>query len=143
MLIEVEDPQPMEVPTAREVASEADWEARAHNKEIEIIQVLNVINPVATYITAGFDQYGNRFSPTLHEEWEDTQMQLGAAMALYEDARPLLERSLSLYEAHPSELAGLAARLRPGGGLIVAGVLESQVAELTSRLEGCRRITRP
>ena len=36
---------------------------------------------------AGFDQYGDRFSPTLHEEWEDTQAQLTAAMTLYDDCK--------------------------------------------------------
>ncbi|MHC4989982.1 MAG: hypothetical protein ACYTGC_03285 [Planctomycetota bacterium] len=86
-LIQVEEPEPLEVPEAVEVASDEDWEARAHNKEIEIIQVLNVINPVAAYITAGFDQYGSRFSDTLQEEWGDTQAQLTAALTLYDDCK--------------------------------------------------------
>jgi hypothetical protein len=32
-----------------------------------------------------FAQYGDQFSPTLQEEWEDTQVQLTAALTLYED----------------------------------------------------------
>jgi len=86
-LIEVDPPAPLEVPARKEVASDTDWEARVHNKDIEIIQVLNVINPVAAYITAGFDKYANRFSPTVHEEWVDTQGQLGAALGLYESCK--------------------------------------------------------
>jgi len=83
-LIQVETPEPLEVPAPQEVSSDTDWAAKVHNKDIEIIQVLNVINPIAAYITAGFDQYGNRFSPTVHEEWADTQVQLGAALQLYD-----------------------------------------------------------
>jgi len=49
--------------------------------------VLNVINPVAAYITAGFEQYGDRFSDTLQEEWGDTQAQLTAAPTLYESCK--------------------------------------------------------
>jgi hypothetical protein len=86
-LIVVEEPEPLEVPERRTVSSDTDWEGKAHNKEIEIIEVLNVINPVATYITAGFDKYGDRFSPTLHEEWQDTQAQLTAALTLYDDCK--------------------------------------------------------
>ena len=48
---------------------------------------LNVINPVAAYITAGFDQYGDRFSDVLNEEWGDTQVQLTAALTLYESVK--------------------------------------------------------
>ena len=86
-LVEVEMPAPLELPEAQTVTSDTDWGAKAHNKEIEIIQVLNVINPVATYITAGFDLHGSKFSPTLQEEWVDTQAQLGAALTLYEDCK--------------------------------------------------------
>jgi hypothetical protein len=84
-LLTVEAPEPLAVPDPVDVGSEEDWEARVHNKDIEIIQVLNVINPVAAYITEGFAQYGDQFSPTLQEEWEDTQVQLTAALTLYED----------------------------------------------------------
>jgi hypothetical protein len=85
--LNVEAPAALEEPQPKEVTSETDWEARAHNKEIEIIQVLNIINPVAAYITEGFKQYGDRFSPTLHEEWSDTQVQLTKALTLYESCK--------------------------------------------------------
>ncbi len=87
VLIQVEAPEPLEVPAPVEVASDTDWEAKSHNKDIEIIGVLNVINPIAAYITAGFEQYGDRFSETLQEEWADTQAQLTAALTLYESCK--------------------------------------------------------
>jgi len=82
-LFEVEAPPALDVPERKEVADDNDWEARAHNKNIEVLEVINIINPVAAYITEGFKQYGDSFSPTLHEEWEDTQAQLGQATTLY------------------------------------------------------------
>jgi hypothetical protein len=87
VLIQVDVPEPLVAPDPVEVSSENDWEAKSHNKDIEIIGVLNVINPVAAYITAGFEQYGDRFSPVLQEEWEDTQVQLAAALGLYESCK--------------------------------------------------------
>jgi hypothetical protein len=87
VLIQVEAPEPLPMPEPVEVSSDTDWEARVHNKDIEIIGVLNVINPVAAYITAGFEQYGDRFSDTLDEEWGDTQAQFNAALALYESCK--------------------------------------------------------
>jgi len=87
VLLVVEAPDPIEVPARKEVASDEDWEAKAHNKEIEVIEVINVINPVAAYITEGFKQYGDRFSPTLQEEWTDTQAQLTTALELYESCK--------------------------------------------------------
>jgi hypothetical protein len=83
-LLEVEAPPALEVPEAREVTADDDWEAKAHNKNIEVIGVINIINPVAAYIVEGFKQYGDSFSPTLQEEWEDTQVQLTQATTLYE-----------------------------------------------------------
>jgi hypothetical protein len=83
-LLTVEAPEPLAIPEAMDVSSDEDWEARVHNKDIEIIQVLNVINPVAAYITEGFAQHGDDFSPTLQEEWEDTQAQLTSALSLYD-----------------------------------------------------------
>ena len=80
-------PEPVEEPQPREVNSDTDWEAKAHNKEIEVIQVINIINPVAAYITAGFEQHGDRFGPTLQEEWGDTQVQLTKALSLYESCK--------------------------------------------------------
>ena len=87
VLLEVEAPPAIEVPELREVAGEDDWEARCHNKNIEIIGVLNIINPIATYIVVGFEQYGDSFSDVLHEEWEDTQAQLGMATTLYDSCK--------------------------------------------------------
>ncbi len=87
VLIKVEEPEPMEVPAPVELASDTDWKGKVHNKEIEVIEVLNVINPVAAYITAGFEQYGDRFSDVLNEEWGDTQVQLTAALTLYESCK--------------------------------------------------------
>ncbi|MFQ5653513.1 MAG: hypothetical protein ACE5GW_02135 [Planctomycetota bacterium] len=86
-LIKADPPPPMAVPDKKTVKSEDDWEAKAHNKEIEVIQVINVINPVATYITEGFKLYGAKFSATVHEEWSDTQEQLNKAMALYDSCK--------------------------------------------------------
>jgi hypothetical protein len=82
-LLNVEAPPALEVPEPREVTADDDWEGKAHNKNIEVVQVINIINPVAAYITEGFKQYGDSFSPTLHEEWEDTQVQLTQATTLY------------------------------------------------------------
>ena len=84
VLLDVEAPPAIEVPERVEVASDDDWAARVHNKNIEVLEVVNIINPVAAYITEGFKQYGDSFSPTLQEEWEDTQTQLGQAMTLYD-----------------------------------------------------------
>jgi hypothetical protein len=86
-LIQVDAPAALEMPARVVLTSDTDWEGKAHNKDIEIIEVLNVINPVAAYITAGFDQYGERFSDVLNEEWEDTQVQLTAALTLYESCK--------------------------------------------------------
>ena len=89
--LQVEEPEPLTAPEYQTPASEDDWAAKVNNKDIEIIQVLNIINPVAAYIIAGFDQYGDRFSPTLHEEWKDTQAQLTSATTLYEDCKARIE----------------------------------------------------
>ena len=87
VLIKADTPEPLEVPEPVEVTSDTDWQSKAHNKDIEIIGVLNVINPIAAYITAGFEQYGDRFSETLNEEWGDTKAQLTAALTLYESCK--------------------------------------------------------
>jgi hypothetical protein len=81
--LDVTAPPAMDVPEPKEVSSDTDWEAKAHNKNIEVVQVINIINPVAAYITKGFEEYGDKFSPTLEEEWADTQVQLTAATTLY------------------------------------------------------------
>ena len=79
--------RPSRCPNPERWSAEDDWEARAHNKNIEVLQVINIINPVAAYITEGFKQYGDSFSPTLHEEWEDTQVQLTQATTLYDSCK--------------------------------------------------------
>jgi hypothetical protein len=86
-LLTVEAPDPLPVPEPVAVSSDEDWEAKVHNKDIEVIQVINIINPVAAYITEGFAQHGDNFSETLHEEWTDTQAQLTTALTLYEDCK--------------------------------------------------------
>jgi len=86
-LVVYDAPEPMEVPAPVEVTSDTDWESKCHNKDIEIIGVLNIVNPVAAYITAGFEQYGDRFSDVLNEEWVDTQYQLTAALTLYDSCK--------------------------------------------------------
>ena len=83
VLLEVEAPPALEVAEPKEVTGEDDWEARVHNKNIEVVQVINIIQPIAAYITVGFEQYGSSFSETLHEEWADTQVQLTQATTLY------------------------------------------------------------
>jgi hypothetical protein len=85
--LNVQAPDPLPAPEPKTPSSDTDWEAKVHNKDIEIIQVLNIINPVAAYITEGFNQYGGRFSSTLQEEWTDTQAQLTKALTLYDDCK--------------------------------------------------------
>ena len=85
--LDVTPPAPLDVPERKEVSSDTDWEAKVHNKNIEVIQVINIINPVAAYITKGFEQYGDRFSDTLQEDWADTQAQLTTAMKLYDSCK--------------------------------------------------------
>jgi len=86
-LLSVETPEPLVVPEPRTVQSDSDWEAKVHNKEIEVLQVINIINPVAAYITVGFEQYGDRFSDVLNEEWADTQVHLTKALTLYDSCK--------------------------------------------------------
>jgi hypothetical protein len=86
-LVTVETPEPLTVPEPVTLSSDTDWKGKAHNKQIEVIQVINVINPVAAYITEAFKQHGSKFSPTLHEEWTDTQAQLTKAMSLYDSCK--------------------------------------------------------
>ncbi|MCP4203527.1 MAG: hypothetical protein GY769_16535 [bacterium] len=89
--LQVEAPEPLAEPEYKSPASDTDWEAKVNNKNIEIVQVLNIINPVAAYIGTGFEQYGDRFDATLHEEWTDTQVQLGSATTLYDDCKTRME----------------------------------------------------
>jgi len=53
--ITVEAPEPIPIPAPQTVTSDSDWAAKAHNKEIEVIEVINIINPIAVYITKGFE----------------------------------------------------------------------------------------
>lgn len=87
------EPEPMVVPQHKPPKSETDWEAKVNNKDIEVIQVLNIINPVAVYLTEGFKQYGSQIkNATLHEEWGDTQVQLTKALTLYESCKKRKEK---------------------------------------------------
>ncbi len=87
------EPEPQEVPEPKTPSSDEDWEAKVHNKNIEIIQVLNIINPVAAYLIAGFEQYGAQIdNPTVHGDWEDTQVQLGKALELYDACNAKIEK---------------------------------------------------
>jgi hypothetical protein len=93
LTVNFEAPKPMEEPTYITPSSEEDWKAKVNNKEIEVIQVINIINPVAAYITAGFEQYGQRIkNNTVHEEWVDTQDQLTKALTLYDSCKKRKEQ---------------------------------------------------
>jgi len=86
--VEFTAPEAVPVPDYMAAKSDEDWKAKVNNKDIEIIQVINIINPVAAYLTAGFKQYGSQIkNPTLHEEWTDTQEQLTKALTLYESCK--------------------------------------------------------
>ena len=85
--LNVQAPDPIPVPDRETPSSDTDWEARVHNKDIEIIEILNIINPIAAFLTEGFKQYGRQFSEPVHEEWEDTQVQLTKALTLYDDCK--------------------------------------------------------
>jgi hypothetical protein len=89
--LDVTPPEPLAVPEAKEGVADDDWAGKAHNKNIEVVQVMNIINPVAAYIVKGFEEYGDRFSPTLQEEWADTQVQLTAATTLYGECQKRME----------------------------------------------------
>ncbi len=92
VLLDVQAPEPLPIPEPMQVKSNEDWEAKVHNKNIEVLQVINIVNPVAAYITAGFKKYGDKFSPTLKEEWTDTQAQLTQALTLYDDCKKRMEK---------------------------------------------------
>ena len=86
--LQVTPPAPMPVPELKPVASPEDWEARINNKNREVVELLNILNPVAAYLIEGFKQYGPKFNPTLQEEWQDTQEQLTRAQKLYGSCQP-------------------------------------------------------
>lgn len=85
--LNVKAPEPLPVPPRKTPASPEDWQTIANNKESEVIETINLINPVAAYLQEGFKQYGTHFSPRLHEEWVDTQAQLTKAMKAYDAAK--------------------------------------------------------
>ena len=88
-------PESIPVPDYMAAASDEDWKAKVNNKDIEVIQVINIVNPVAAYLTAGFKQYGSQINnPTLHEEWADTQVQLNKALTLYESCKERRKKNL-------------------------------------------------
>lgn len=93
LTVKYETPKAMEEPAYITPESDKDWKAKVNNKEKEIIQVLNIINPIAAYITAGFDQYGQRIKNMMvHEEWEDTQVQLTKALELFDSCKKRKEQ---------------------------------------------------
>ncbi len=87
LVVKAESPEPLAVPELIEPKSDSDWEAIVNNKNAEIIGVLNILNPVATYIIAAFEQYDDKLGEITHEEWEDTGAQLGRANSIYEDCK--------------------------------------------------------
>jgi hypothetical protein len=89
--VNVTAPEPLPVPQKIDPKSETDWESRTNNKNMEIVQVLNILYPVAAYITAAFEQHGDKLSDLTVEEWEDTQNQLTRASELYEKCKAKLE----------------------------------------------------
>ena len=84
-------PAVMEVPERIELKNETDWAAKANNKNAEVIEVLNILNPVAAYLTAAFKQQGDNLSEIATEEWDDTVAQLTKAVTLYGDCQKRME----------------------------------------------------
>ncbi len=87
--LNVKAPELMKVPSRVEVKSDTDWKGKVHNKEIEVIEVINILLPVKEYLVEGFKQYDSKFSHTLHEEWGDTQVQLTKALTDYEECKKI------------------------------------------------------
>ncbi len=83
IVLNVEPPELMAVPEPVTVKSDTDWKGKAHNKEIEVIQVVNILLPVKAYLVEGFTKFGSKCSATTNEDWEDTQAQLTSALGLY------------------------------------------------------------
>lgn len=86
------EPAPAAVPERIKPKSETDWAAKVNNKNAEVIEVLNILNPVAAYLTAAFDQHGDKLSEMTIEEWNDTGAQLTKATKLYADCRTRMEK---------------------------------------------------
>jgi hypothetical protein len=87
-----ETPAALDVPATMVPADENDWAAKVNNKNAEIIGVLNILNPVAAYLTAAFEQYGTKFSQTTNEEWTDTVAQLTAANTIYGECKESMDQ---------------------------------------------------
>lgn len=87
LVVKSETPEPLAIPEHMEPKSDEDWEAIVNNKNAEVVGVLNIINPVAAYITAAFEQYGDKLGEVTHEEWKDTGEQLARANAIYESCK--------------------------------------------------------
>ncbi len=87
LVVKYETPAPMDVPARVEPASDTDWKAIVNNKNVEIIEVVNILTPVAVYLTAAFEQYGDKFGEFTQEEWVDTQAQLTAASTKWEECK--------------------------------------------------------
>ncbi|MCP4567439.1 MAG: hypothetical protein GY841_07655 [FCB group bacterium] len=87
LVVNYETPAVLDVPARMEPKSDSDWEAIANNKNAEIVEVLNILNPVAAYLTAAFEQYGSKFGEITIEEWTDTQDQLTKASNLYGECK--------------------------------------------------------
>ena len=75
-LLEVSAPPALEVPEPGQVKGEDDWEARAHNKNIESSGSSTSSTRSRPISRKDSNSTATAFSPTLHEEWEDTQVQL-------------------------------------------------------------------
>jgi len=90
--VKFEAPEAMAVPERMEPKSETDWEAKVNNKNAEVIEVLNILNPVAAFLTAAFEQFGDNFGEVTHEEWADTQAQLTKALTLYGKSKESMEK---------------------------------------------------
>lgn len=82
-----EAPAALPVPEKQVAKADDDWPARINNKNREVVELINILNPVAGFLTAGFEQYGPKLSETLHEEWADTQVQLTKALTLYDGCK--------------------------------------------------------
>ena len=67
-LIKVTPPEPLDVPEPVTLKSDTDWQGKAHNKEIEVISLINILNPVAAYITEG--QASVRLAATSQQDVE-------------------------------------------------------------------------
>ncbi len=84
-------PESTPVPEKITPKNDTDWAAKVNNKNAEVVELLNILTPVAGYLTAAFEQYGDKFSEGTHEEWDDTVAQLNKATTLYGDCQKRME----------------------------------------------------